>query len=199
MRKLFPLVGLLVISLGLSQVVYANQTIVFVRHGEKPHDDSGQLSCKGLNRSLALPEVLLNRYGKPDAIYAAAPKQQKLGSSLRAVQTIAPTATRLSQPIHQEYHAKQIDEMQHALLDKNYRDALIFVVWEHNNLTKIVQGIISQAGGDPTIVPKWKGSDFDSIYIVHIDRDDHDKITATFEQAQEGLNDVSDQCGVAKR
>jgi len=39
------------------------ETIVLIRHGEKPAGGLGQLSCKGLNRSLALPSLLIGRYG----------------------------------------------------------------------------------------------------------------------------------------
>jgi hypothetical protein len=48
-------------ALLLSQSVLAQETLIFVRHGEKPANDSGQLTCKGLNRALALPDVLLDR------------------------------------------------------------------------------------------------------------------------------------------
>ncbi len=33
------------------------ETLVFVRHGEKPAQGYGQLNCQGLNRALALPAV----------------------------------------------------------------------------------------------------------------------------------------------
>ena len=36
----------------------AAETIVFVRHGEKPEAGLGQLNCQGLNRALALPSVI---------------------------------------------------------------------------------------------------------------------------------------------
>ena len=36
----------------------ATQTLVFIRHGEKPDEGLGQLSCQGLNRALALPPVI---------------------------------------------------------------------------------------------------------------------------------------------
>ena len=54
--------------------VQADTTVIFLRHGEKPPVPTGQLTCKGFNRALALPSVLLDRFGVPDAIYASAPK-----------------------------------------------------------------------------------------------------------------------------
>ncbi len=40
------------------------ETIVCVRHGEKPKGGLGQLNCKGLNRALALPKVLIGKLRK---------------------------------------------------------------------------------------------------------------------------------------
>ena len=44
-----------------------------MRHGEKPSGGYGQLTCQGLNRSLALPDVLLAKFGKPTYLYAPNP------------------------------------------------------------------------------------------------------------------------------
>jgi len=51
------------------------ETIVCIRHGEKPPAGLGQLTCQGLNRALRLPQVLLTKYGKPDFIFAPDPNQ----------------------------------------------------------------------------------------------------------------------------
>jgi len=49
------------------------ETIIAIRHAEKPPTSLGQLTCRGLNRALALPNVLIPRYGRPDRIYAPDP------------------------------------------------------------------------------------------------------------------------------
>src|SRR5580658_9345545 len=49
------------------------ETIICIRHGEKPADGIGNLDPQGLNRALALPAVLLARYGKPSYIFAPDP------------------------------------------------------------------------------------------------------------------------------
>ncbi|HHQ6611312.1 histidine phosphatase family protein [Morganella morganii] len=191
MRK--TLAFLSVLLLGFSSIAYSTQTIVFIRHGEKPNNDSGQLTCKGLNRALALPDVLISNFGKPDALFASAPKQNKLGSSLRAVQTITPTAVKVSLPIHLNYHAGETNELQKALLSKQYENSVIFIAWEHDNLVKAAKSIMKSEGANPDEIPKWQGSDFDSIYILRINRDNGSKII-TFEHMQQGLNNVSEQC-----
>ncbi len=187
------LVFLSVLFLGFSSMAYSIQTIVFIRHGEKPNNDSGQLTCKGLNRALTLPDVLISQFGKPDALFASAPKQNKLGSSLRAVQTITPTAIKLSLPINLNYHAKEIKELQGALLSRKYENSVIFIAWEHDNLVKAARNIMKNEGGNPDEIPKWQGIDFDSIYVLRINHNNDSKII-TFEHTQQGLNNISEQC-----
>jgi len=174
-------------------LAYGEQIIVFMRHGEKPNNDSGQLTCKGFNRALALPNVLIKQFGQPDALFAAAPKQNKLGNSLRSLETINPIAIRLSLPIHLNYHASQIMELQTALLSEQYKNAIIFVVWQHDNLVKIVKNIVGFEGGNSQQIPKWEKDDFDSLYILRINRDQI-RSKVIFEQQQQNLNSVSNEC-----
>src|SRR2546429_3903023 len=54
----------------------SNETIVVLRHGEKAAGGLGQLNCMGLNRSLALPKVLIGRFGRADAIFSPSPAGQ---------------------------------------------------------------------------------------------------------------------------
>lgn len=183
------LLSLIAISTNIS----AEQTIVFMRHGEKPDNNSGQLSCKGLNRALALPDILLHKFGQPNALFAAAPKQDKLGNSLRSLQTISPTSIQVSLPIHLNYHAKEITKLQTALLSEQYHNALIYVVWEHDNLVKVAKNIMLQQGGDPNLIPKWQGGDFDSLYVLKINYIQK-PVTINFIHQQQNLNALSDRC-----
>ncbi|HHQ2585810.1 TPA: histidine phosphatase family protein [Providencia rettgeri] len=176
-----------------SSIAHSTQTIVFIRHAEKPNNDSGQLTCKGVNRALALPDVLISQFGKPDALFASAPKQNKLGSSLRAVQTITPIAIKLSLPISLNYHAKETKKLQDTLLSRKYENSVIFIAWEHDNLVKAARDIMQNEGGNSGEIPKWQSNDFDSIYVLRINHDKSSKII-TFERTQQGLDSVSEQC-----
>ena len=172
-----------------SQSALAQETLIFVRHGEKPADNSGQLTCRGLNRALALPDVLLKRYGKPDFIFAAGPKENKLGSSLRALSTIMPTAVRAGLPIGIQFHADDVAGLQQELLSDKYQNSRIFIAWEHKNLDKAVKSIVAARGGDANQVPEWPGSDFDSILVVTLDQG-----KVAFRQESEGLTQLADSC-----
>jgi broad specificity phosphatase PhoE len=183
------LLGGLAALLLLSQSALAQETLIFVRHGEKPANNSGQLTCKGLNRALALPDVLLSRYDKPDFIFAAGPKEDKTGSSLRALSTIMPTAVRVGLPIGIQFHADDIAGLQQELLSDKYQNSRIFIAWEHKYLDKAVKNIVAARGGDPDSVPKWPGSDFDSIFVVTLDQD-----KVSFRQENEGLTTLAETC-----
>lgn len=181
--------GGLAALLLFSQNALAQETLIFVRHGEKPANNSGQLTCKGLNRALALPDVLLSRYGKPDFIFAAGPKENKTGSSLRALSTIMPTAVRVGLPIGIQFHADDIAGLQQELLSDKYQNARIFIAWEHKNLDKAVKNIVAARGGDANSVPSWPGSDFDSVFVVTLDQG-----KVSFRQESEGLTTLADTC-----
>jgi len=54
------------------------------------------LSCQGLNRSLALPDVLMAKFGRPAFIFAPNPQQQvndkgQIYDYIRPLATIEPT------------------------------------------------------------------------------------------------------------
>ena len=110
------------LSCGQQTPQAGGETIVLIRHGEKPPGGLGQLTCKGLNRSLALPSLLISRYGKPDFIYAANPSVQiddghplPTYSYLRPLATIEPTAIRLGMPVNAQFGYNQIAELQKEL------------------------------------------------------------------------------------
>jgi hypothetical protein len=177
----------------------AEQTIVFLRHGEKPEAGLGQLSCKGLNRSLALPAVLTSKFGTPDAIFAPDPGKEKddggtLYDYIRPLATIEPTAIAAGLPVDTGYGYSDIEQLQAALSAPKYRGAKIFVAWEHKQIYALVGKLLKDNGGDPAAMPKkWQGKDFDSLYIVRIDRS-RTTPKSTFEVATEGLDDVSAIC-----
>ncbi|CAI2016622.1 histidine phosphatase family protein [Serratia proteamaculans] len=187
------LLGGLAALLLFSQSALAQETLIFVRHGEKPANSSGQLTCKGLNRALALPDILLSRYGKPDFIFAAGPKENKAGSSLRALSTIMPTAVRVGLPIGIQFHADDIAGLQQELLSDKYQNARIFIAWEHKNLDKAVKNIVAARGGDANSVPNWPGSDFDSVFVVTLDQG-----KVSFRQESEGLTALAETCPSAR-
>jgi hypothetical protein len=148
-----------------------------IRHGEKPPAGLGQLTCRGLNRSLALAPLLIARYGKPEAIYAPDPADEiKDGifgprySYVRPLATIEPTAIRLGMPVNTQIGYDQIAELQQTLLQSAYAHSLIFVAWEHDNLYRFAKQILQDYGGGASLLPPWPGWDYGTIYVFHVTR-----------------------------
>lgn len=136
------------------------ETIIMIRHGEKPPDGLGQIDCKGLNRALALPGLLIGRYGKPDYIYAPNPADQNRDhgsnySYVRPLATIEPTAVRAGLPVNTQIGYTHIDQLQTALAQPAYSNARVFVAWEHGYLRRFAEQFVNAYGGDPSIVPPW--------------------------------------------
>jgi hypothetical protein len=175
----------------------AEQTIVFFRHAEKPSGGLGQITCQGLNRALALPAVLIAKYGTPDYLYAPNPAvkiSDPAGSFyyVRPLATIEPTAVRAGKSINTRYGYNEITSLQSVLITPTKADATLFVAWEHVQLVKIVQNIMNSYGGGVT-VPAWISGDYDSLYVVRVDYV-AGTISAQFHRDREGLNGQPTTC-----
>ena len=175
------------------------ETIVLVRHGEKPDAGLGQLSCQGLNRALALPNVIQTLFGKPDFIFAPDPAHSKPDhlksyDYVRPLATIEPTAIRFALPVNTQFGQEDDKGLVAALERRDYRNALVLVAWEHRKIEDIAQALLAHNGADPKVrVPSWSYDDFDSIYVIRISRTS-EGAHATFEQQHEHLDGQSKQC-----
>ena len=182
---------------GSASFASAQQPIVFFRHAEKPASGLGNLSCQGLNRALALPSVLLSRFGTPDFLYAPDPSvkiSDPAGSFyyVRPLATIEPTAIAAARSVNTHYGYTDISSLESLLIRSDKATTTIFVSWEHIYLQKVVQDIMNRYGGGAT-VPAWASTDYDSLYIVHVNYTGG-TISATFSRQSEGLNGQSTTC-----
>jgi hypothetical protein len=172
----------------------ATQTIVFLRHGEKPKAGLGQLDCQGLNRALALPSVIKRDFGTPDAIFAPDPADTKDDAGkpydyVRPLATIEPTAIAFGMPVDASIGVADWRALGRALTAPRFSNALVIVAWEHSNIVKLVRSLLSAHGGDPGTVPDWDAQDFDGIDVLRISAG-----KAMFTHRQEGLNGQKLDC-----
>ena len=189
-------IGVLLVSLA-SASLRAEETIVFFRHGEKPSGGYGQLTCQGLNRALALPDVLIGRYGTPAYLYAPNPAvkiSDPAGSFfyVRPLATIEPAAIRAVRSVNTNYGYNNIAGLQSVLIMSSKANSVLFVAWEHAYLVKAVQSIMDAYGGGAP-VPAWQTGDYDSLYVVRVTYTSSG-ITARFELDKEGLNGLTTSC-----
>jgi hypothetical protein len=144
------------------------ETIVCICHGEKPKDGLGQLTCRGLNRALALPKVLLAKYGAPQFVFAPNPTEKADGAAkyhyVRPLMTIEPTTIRCGLPVNTQFDYTEIKGLESELQKEPDKSATIFVAWEHVLLDDFVREMVQTHGGDPQQVPPWPGKDYDAIF-----------------------------------
>jgi hypothetical protein len=174
------------------------ETIVCIRHGEKPPGGLGQLTCRGLNRALALPSVLLAKFGSPQFVFAPSPAlkvddNHKGYHYVRPMMTIEPTAIRCGLPISAQFGYKEIESLEGELGKPAYNNATIFIAWEHLLLDDFVKDLVKAHGGDPTQVPPWPRDDYDSIFVIKITRSEGRESVA-FTIDHENLNNLRDTC-----
>jgi len=192
------------------------ETIVCIRHGEKPKAGLGNLDAEGLNRALALPDVLLSRYGKPACIFAPDPGADKVTEGamtmdgtakgdvcyVRPLLTIGPTAIRCGLPINTDFGFKHIADLERELEGPGYRGSLVFVAWEHREAEQFMRDEIREHGGNPDSVPSWAHDDYDSIYVARISRDAGNgkgDASVAFQVEHENLNGMSSDFPQAAR
>ena len=174
------------------------ETIVCIRHGEKPPGGLGQLTCQGLNRALRLPQVLIGKFGKPDFIFAPDPNQLNHDPAgdfcyVRPLATIEPTAIRCGLPVNTHFGFTDIAGLERELSKPPYAGATVFVAWEHRYLDSFVKEVVKSPGGDASQVPGWQSNDFDSIFVIRLVHDGR-RSTATFSRDREGLDNLSTDC-----
>lgn len=152
------------------------ETIVLIRHGEKPDTDLGNLSCKGFNRAKALPEYFEKNFPKPDYIFASKTllrdkKNKTPYYYIRPLITIAPTAIKNKLPVNVGFPAgdplkgrnameKSSNDLINELLKEKYRSSTIFIAWEHLNIPIIAELLLKRFNKDTSNIPNnEKGSE----------------------------------------
>ena len=152
--------------------------VVIIRHGEKP-GDGDNLSCKGLNRSLALPPVLFKKFGIPNHTYVPSLELGKSTKHSRMFQTVTPMAVKYNLAITSKFDEKDTTAAANEVLTKK---KTVLMVWGHSAIPDLAKAF----GVDTP--PNWVGSDFDSIWIIT-----YPNGKAVFSQDKEGIL-PSDDC-----
>lgn len=176
----------------------STETIVLIRHGEKTPTELGQLDCQGLNRALALPDILIGKYGKPDYLFAPNPSSRVVthnGTSysyIRPLATIEPTAIRLGLPVNAQIGFTDIKRLQDELTQPVYASSVIFIAWEHLAEDQFAKNIMATYGShasndEASGVPDWSSKDYDFIFVIRLMRSGA-AMTATFMVDHENLN-----------
>ncbi|WP_085726957.1 histidine phosphatase family protein [Pseudomonas sp. R37(2017)] len=166
----------LLLESGLSraQPIDGTQTLVFLRHGEKPAGGLGQLNCQGLNRAIDLATLLPEKFGKADYVFAANPTRNveegefdNSYSYIRPLMTIGPSAIKLGLPVNIDFSANDTSDLADELLHDKYHNSVIYTAWSHGYLPELINKVAGDATGkNMKITEDWESSDYDSLYVL---------------------------------
>ncbi|CAG8873635.1 hypothetical protein PS726_01057 [Pseudomonas fluorescens] len=161
---------------GLSRAhpMDGTQTLVFLRHGEKPDGGLGQLNCQGLNRAIDLATLLPEKFGKANYVFAANPTRNveegefdNSYSYIRPLMTISPSAIKLGLPVNINFSANDTSDLANELIHDKYHNAVIYTAWSHGYLPELINKVAGDATGKKmTITDDWESSDYDSLYVL---------------------------------
>ena len=184
-----------------AEPVDGTQTLVFMRHAEKPGEGLGQLNCQGLNRAIDLATVLPERFGDADYVFAANPtrhveegSQDLSYSYIRPLMTITPSAIRLGLPVNIDFDANDVDDLADELMRDKYRNATVYTAWSHGYLPDLINAVADKATGHKhTITDDWSGDDFDTLYVLTLTWH-NGKASLLSRNVRQGLDDGEHSC-----
>jgi len=179
------------------------QTLVFLRHAEKPDGGLGQLNCQGLNRAINLSTLLPEKFGKANYVFAANPtrnvEEGELDNSysyIRPLMTISPSAIKLGLPVNIDFSANDTSDLADELVHDKYHNAIIYTAWSHGYLPELINKVASEAvGKKQNITEDWSSGDYDSVYVLTLTWH-NGKASLESHSYKQGLNNGSQTCPI---
>lgn len=156
---------IILITIFYVNYLYALPSEVFIiRHAEK-EKGSNTLSAKGYQRANAYVQFFTNsnftkKYGIPDAIFAARPKDDD--SSIRSIETVTPLAHKLNLKLRTEYIRDEFDLLALLILkNSELSHKKILISWPHNRIVDIALKLGVEESG---LV--WSDKVFDRVWVL---------------------------------
>ena len=167
----------------------ANSTVYIIRHGEKTFG-SGCLDIQGQERANNMHNVFDgNAFKVPAAIFAN--KYYDQANCERCWLTVQSIAQTLRLPVHFDngYPRALGGNAAAAAAIKNVSKMarVVLVSWEHVN----IQYLAEELGVPRRSIPYWKGTDYDTLYVLELD--DAGKLTS-FDVKAQGYTPRSTTC-----
>jgi hypothetical protein len=168
------LLWLSIVYLGLfnASVWSIPKSVIIIRHAEKI-PGLNHLDQKGYERAAALPYFFSGNplYNNPEPSYVFAAGLVESDSSVRNIETCAPTANHLKKTLNIDFKPKQTKDLANELLtNPKYDNACILICWEHNNIRPLS---IALGAEDPGF---WPHNIYDQVYKVTFDEKGNAKL-----------------------
>ncbi|MDB6048029.1 MAG: histidine phosphatase family protein [Pseudomonas sp.] len=186
-----------------TQTADGTETLIFIRHAEKPVAGLGQINCQGMNRAIALSTLLPRDYGNANFVFASNPSrhvEEGLNddsfSYLRPLLTISPSAIKLGLPVNIDFSANDTNDLADELMQDKYHGATIYTAWSHGYLPELINQVAAEASGEEqSIIDDWDSNDFDSLYVLTLVWHGG-KATVSHKLVKQGLDNGSLNCPV---
>lgn len=152
---------MLLLNLSPSFSLALPQTVILIRHAEKPKKQADHLSSKGRQRALVLHKMFekggsLRKWGIPNVFVAA---QYIAGeTSKRSIETLQPFADQVGSDIVQNFPREEVKRIANWILnDPRTNGAVVLVAWPHSELDKIARrlGIETEEWSDDVFNRAW--------------------------------------------
>jgi len=143
------------------------ESIVLLRHAEEPPSeaDSADLSKAGRRRADRLAKYIVQKFGKPDFLFAAGPK----GDSVRAYLTLRPLADACRLVIDASYESRDFAQLATKLLhDPRFDASMVVVAWTHKELPALVSALRVEHKKFPEV---WGDDVFDLCFQLSYGKD----------------------------
>jgi broad specificity phosphatase PhoE len=113
--------------------------ILVMRHAEKPDDPlDPHLSAAGRQRAKSLPQFILNKFGKPDFVFAS----MVSAHSSRPVETVDVLSRAIGITVDTTYADQDYGALAHDLkTESRFVDHLILVCWHHGNIPNMMHAL----------------------------------------------------------
>jgi hypothetical protein len=140
--------------------------IILFRHAEKPADKANpHLSPEGVRRARLLVGFLstnpvVNKYGKPVAIFAT--RTTKDDDGQRTQETVAPAAAALKLAVQTPFLGRQYKQLANRILgNPAYAGKTVVICWNHD----VISELAAELGVSPK-PPAWKAKEYDQVYVI---------------------------------
>lgn len=180
-------------ALLLSNNIFAETNMIFINTAEGATEGLGILSCRGLSRSLNLPDVLYSKYGRADAIYVPDPSKQVnerngLFFNYRPIMTISPTSIKQGINISSNFGFDDTDKIVNNLLGQTNKT--IFIAWNNKQIESMLKTIGTKQNNNELRSVSITESEHDLFYHIRI-KDDK---KLEFHIENQNLNNLNTFC-----
>lgn len=164
---------------------HSKQKFVIIPEVETINDEHNIVTCKGLNRAIALSNEIIRLYPKVNLFFI--PSNYNV-EYLPSLLTIEPSIIPWGLYPHSSGHTLQ-DTIDY-FATKFFHGRVTIISYPTNVITDLVRGLYQKLGGDPNDIPSQSEVDHDFIYEITNDPKKHSPVFRLYLQHLNSLPDI---------